>query len=117
MKILSWASLVAQWLKISLPMQETQVRSHIALSNEALEPQLLILYSRAPEQQLLSPHAATPEARTNALDPLLHNKKSHCSEKPPHGNYKVAAVYHNYRKACAMKTQYKHKRLSKIIST
>ena len=32
-------------------------------------PQLLSLYSRAQEQQLLSPCAATPEARTNALDP------------------------------------------------
>ena len=32
-------------------------------------PQLLSLYSRAQEQQLLSPCVATPEARTNALDP------------------------------------------------
>ena len=82
-------------VKISLPMQETQVRSHIPWSNQAHAPQLLSMYSRAPEQQLLSPHVATPEARTNALDPLLHNKKSQHSEKPQHQNYKVATVYHN----------------------
>ena len=44
-----WASLVAQWLRICLPMQETRVRAlvmgipHMPRSNWAREPQLLSL--------------------------------------------------------------------------
>ena len=37
-------------------------------------------YAHAP--QVLSPHATT----TEALEPMLHNKRSQCNEKPMHGS-------------------------------
>ena len=41
-----------------------------------------------------------------SLRPVLHNKRSHCSEKPTHLNWRVALTLHNYKKPCtAMKTQ------------
>ena len=68
------ASLVAQWLRIRLPMQGTRVRAlaredpNMPRSNKARAPQLLSLCSRAREPQLLkpvchnyrSPHAQSP---------------------------------------------------------
>ena len=40
------------------------------------------------------------------LEPMLHNRRSHCSEKPEHHNQRVAPARHNYRKATgAMKAQ------------
>ena len=62
----SGASLVAQWLRICLPMQGSSPglgRSHMPRSNWAREPQLLSLRSKAHEPQLLSPRATTTEAR------------------------------------------------------
>ena len=44
-------------------------RSHMPRSNEARAPQLLSLCSTA-----------------RALEPVLRNKRSHCSEKPVHRN-------------------------------
>ena len=100
-------SLVAQWLRIHLPMQGTWVRSLVregptcrgatktvhhnywACALEpashnywAREPQLLSLCSRARVPQLLSPCAGTTEARV----PRAHapNKRSHRNEKPAH---------------------------------
>ena len=67
-------------------------RSHMPRSNSARVPQLLSLHSRACEPQLLSPHATTTEAHMPQLlkpvhlDPVLHNKRSHCKEKPTHCN-------------------------------
>ena len=60
-------------------------RSHMPLSNEARAPQLLSLRSRAREPQLLKP---------THLEPMLHNKRSHCNEKPVHHN-KVAPARRN----------------------
>ena len=57
-------------------------RSHMPRSNEARVPQLLSLHSRAREPQLLIPRTAT----TEALEPVLHNKRSHCNEKPTRCN-------------------------------
>ena len=54
---LSGTSLVAQWLRIRLPVQGTRVRAHVA--------------------HLLKP------AR---LEPVLRNKRSHRNEKPAHRN-------------------------------
>ena len=77
-----WASLVAEWLRIRLPMQRTQVRvldregPPMPRSNRARAPQLLSLCSRARKPQLLSPRATTTEAhepRARALQ----------QEKPP----------------------------------
>ena len=48
-------------------------RSYMPQSNKARVPQLLRLHSRAHEPQLLKP------AR---LEPVLHNKRSHHTEKP-----------------------------------
>ena len=50
-------------------------RSHMPWSNEARAPQLLSLRSRTREAQLL---------KTTRLEPVLHNKRSHCNEKPAH---------------------------------
>ena len=61
-------SLVAQWLRIRLPMQGTRARSLVQEDPTccgATKPvRLLSLHSRAREPQLLSPHATTTEART-----------------------------------------------------
>ena len=50
-------------------------RSHMPRSNYACVPQLLSLYCRAREPQLLKPMP---------LEPVLHNKRSHRNEKPTH---------------------------------
>ena len=54
-------------------------RPHMPRSSWGCAPQLLRLCSRAQEPQLLSPRAASTEAR--APEPVLHNKRSRCSEK------------------------------------
>ena len=87
---LPWTSLVAQWLRICLPMQGTRVW---ALAQEdptchgatkpvrhnywacALEPASHNYWAHAP--RLLKP------AR---LEPVLRNKRSHRNEKPAHRN-------------------------------
>ena len=62
--------------------------SHVPQSNKA--PQLLSLCSRAWESKLLNPRA--PE-------PVLHNKRSHCDERPAHRNQRVGLAHGNYRKS------------------
>ena len=52
-------------------------RSHMPRSNLAHAPQLLSLRSTACEPQLLKP---------TCLEPVLRNKRSHCSEKSVHPN-------------------------------
>ena len=52
-------------------------RSHMQRSNYARALQLLSMRSRAREPQLLKPAC---------LEPVLHNKTSHRSEKPAHCN-------------------------------
>ena len=52
-------------------------RSHMPQSNKPHAPKLLSLRSRAREPQLLKP------AR---LEPVLHNERGHCDEKPAHCN-------------------------------
>ena len=52
-------------------------RSHMPWSNQACESQLLSQCSRAGEPQLLKPEH---------LEPVLHNKRSHCNEKPAPNN-------------------------------
>ena len=83
-----WASLVAQWLRIRLPMQGTWVRALVREEPPcrratkpvchnywacALEPTSHNCWAHAP--QLLKP---------KHLEPMLHNKRSHRSEKPVH---------------------------------
>ena len=84
------ASLVAQWLRIHLPVQGTQVQAlvredptchgatkpvHHNYWAWALEPAIHNCWAHKP--QLLKP---------TCLEPVLHNKRSHCSEKPVHRN-------------------------------
>ena len=71
-----WTSLVAQWIRIHLPMQRTWVRSPVREDPtcvEQLSPRATTtepaLYSphvttTEPVSQLLSPHATTTEAHT-----------------------------------------------------
>ena len=83
-----WASLVAQWLRIHLPMQGTRVRALVQEDPTcrgatkpvrhnywawALEPVSHNYWARAP--QLLKPMH---------LEPMLCNKRSHCNEKQTH---------------------------------
>ena len=71
-------SLVVQWLRICLPMQGTQVQSLVQEDStccQATKPPLSC------DLQLLSPRAAT-----EALEPMLHNKRSYHSEKLLHHN-------------------------------
>ena len=68
-KCILGTSLVAQWLRVHLPMQGTRIRALVRedpTCRGATKPrasQLLSLCSRAREPQLLSPRAATTEAR------------------------------------------------------
>ena len=84
--IITGTSLVAQWLRICLPMQGTRVREDPTCRGATkpvrqnyractLEPTSHIYWACVP--QLLKP------AR---WEPVLHNKRSHCNEKPVHHN-------------------------------
>ena len=93
------ASLVAQWLRIRLPMQGTRVPA-LAQEDPTCRraakplPQLLSLSSRVREPHYwawaLEPAshnywAHMPQLLKSArLKPVLHNKRSHHNEKPEH---------------------------------
>ena len=100
-------SLVAQWLRIHLPMQGTRVWSLVQEDPTcrgatepvchnywacALEPASHNYWAHAPRAhmpQLLSPRsrAHTPQLlKPTCLKPVLCNKRSHCNEKPTHRN-------------------------------
>ena len=64
----SGASLVAQWLRIRLPMQRTWVRALVREDPTARAPQLLSLCSGAREPQLLGLHATAAEACAPGAD-------------------------------------------------
>ena len=71
-------SLVAQWLRICLPMQGTLVRSLVQEDPTccgATKPVYHNYWDRVP--QLLKPAC---------LEPGLRNKRSHCNEKPKNHN-------------------------------
>ena len=72
------ASLVAQWLRIRLPMQGTWVWALVRSEptcGGATKPMHHSYWAHVP--QLLKP---------THLEPMLRNKKSHYSEKPAHHN-------------------------------
>ena len=80
------ASLVAQWLRIRLPVQGTRVPALVREDPTCRGatkpvPQLLSLRSRAREPQLLKPWS---------LESMLCNKRNHHNEKPAHRNGRVA---------------------------
>ena len=62
--------------------------SHVPWSNYADEPQLLNLWSKTWDPQLLSPCATTTEAFT-PLEPVFHNKRSHPNGKPAPCSWRV----------------------------
>ena len=73
-----WPSLVEQWIRIHLPMHGTRARSPVredSTCHIATKP--IPQNYGAGELQLLEP------AR---LEPVLHNKRSHHSEKPAYQN-------------------------------
>ena len=93
-------SLVAEWIRISLPMQGMWVRSllkedptcHRAVKPTTNAPQPMNPHSRAHEPQLLSLCVTATEAcmvqllKPACLEPVLCNKRRHCNEKPGHQN-------------------------------
>ena len=77
------ASLVAQWLRIRLPMQGTPVRALVqedptcrGATKPVRAPQLPNLHSRARESELLSLRATTTEAHTPRACALQQEKPS-----------------------------------------
>ena len=77
-KMLWGASLVAQWLRIRLPMQGTRVRALVRedpTCRGATKPVRHNYGAHVP--QLLKPVR---------LEPMLRNKRSHLNEKPAHRN-------------------------------
>ena len=80
------ASLVAQWERICLPMQGTQVRSLIwedPTCPGARKPVLQNL--GATTTDLSSCNYWSP----HSLEPLFHNVRSHCNEKPVRCNKRL----------------------------
>ena len=78
LKELFWTSLVVQWLRIHLPVQGTWVGSLVGEDptyRGATKP--VSHNSRAWEPQLLKPAC---------LEPMLCDKRNHCSKKPAHRN-------------------------------
>ena len=89
-------SLVAQWLRICLPVQRTWVQSLVRedpTCHGATKPQLLSLHSRATSHNYWSSRAielmccnywahALQLLKPTHLEPMLHNKGSHRNEKP-----------------------------------
>ena len=72
------ASLVAQWLRIRLPMQGTWVRALVREDPTCCGATKPVRHNYwACEPQLLKPAC---------LEPVLRNKRSHCNEKPAHRN-------------------------------
>ena len=85
-----WASLVAQWLGIHLPMQGTRVR---ALAQEdptcrrATKPVHHNYWgcTLEPMSHNYWAHVLQP-LKPAGLEPMLRNKRSHHNEKPVHHN-------------------------------
>ena len=76
---INWGtSLVVQWLRICLPVQGTQVQSLVREDPTCCGATKPVRHNYwACMLQLLRPAC---------LDPMLHNKRSHCNEKPVHRN-------------------------------
>ena len=72
-------------------------RSHMLQSNWAREPQLLSLHSRACEPQLLSPRAATTEARVPGARAPQQEKPL---QRSPHTARKSSPRLLQLEKAC-----------------
>ena len=82
--------MVAQWLRIHLPMQGTRVLALVWKIPHAVEQ--LSPCATTTEPELYSLRATTTEAcvpqlvKPAHLEPVLCNKRSHRNEKPAHHN-------------------------------
>ena len=83
-----WASLVAQWLRICLPMQGTWVRALVRedpMCCGATKPVCLNYWACTLEPVSHNYWDCVPQLLKPAcLEPMLLNKRSHRSEKPAH---------------------------------
>ena len=79
-------SLVVQWLRIRLPMQGTWIRSLVRddpTCHGATKPVCHNYWTCALEPVSHNYWARIPQVLKPAwLEPVLHNKRSHCNEKP-----------------------------------
>ena len=84
------ASLVVQWLRIHLPIQGTRVRALVREKPtccRATKPVCHNYWACALEPSSHNYWAHMPQLlKPVCLEPLLHNKRSHCIEKPSHRN-------------------------------
>ena len=108
------ASLVAQWWRLCLPMQETQVWSLIWEDPTCHGASKAMHHNYLP--CALQPGSHNYWAHTRqllklaTLEPILSNKRNHCSEKPTHCNWRVPHACLNWNKAHeATKTQHSQK--------
>ena len=83
-----WASLVVQWLRICLPMQGSWVQPLVwedPICHGATKPVCHNYWAWAVEPASHNYWACEPQLLKPArLEPVLHNKRSHRSEKPAH---------------------------------
>ena len=141
-KRFSGTSLVAQWLRIHLPMQGTQVWSlvwedptchgatkpmHHNYWACALEPTSHNYWACAP--QLLKPACSRtrmPQLRgcvlqllkPARLEHVLHNKRSHHNEKPAHHNKEQTPIIASRESPCAAtETQCSQKKKKRFSMT
>ena len=87
---LAGASLVAQWLRIHLPMQGTPVRALVRedpTCRGATKPVRHNYWAWALEPASHNYWACVSQLlKPTCLEPVLHNKRSHCNKKPAHRN-------------------------------
>ena len=88
--ILIWASLVAQWLMVCLPVQRTRVQALVQedpTCHEATRPVRHSYWACALEPASHNYWVCVPQLlKPVRLEPVLRNKRSHCDEKPSHCN-------------------------------
>ena len=82
--------LVAQWLRIRLSLQGTRVQALVRedpTSRTATKPVHHNYWACALEPMSHNYWAHVPQLlKPTRLEPVLHNKRSHCNEKPAHCN-------------------------------
>ena len=87
-KIFFWTSLVAQWLRIRLPVQGTRVRALVQedpTCRGATKPVRHSYWACALEPANHNYWANVPQLLKPAcLEPMLLNKRGHCSGRPTH---------------------------------
>ena len=107
---LSRTSLVAQWLRIRLPMQRIQVSALVwedPTCCGATKPVRHNYWACALEPTSHNHWACMPQLLTPAhLEPMLRNKRSHRNEKPAHHNEEKPPLASTTESPCAAtKTQ------------